>query len=406
MIFPALLLLSLPGGCSGPVPQAGSGPTPANRSTDGPAPRPAAEDLPAYLPLLTDKRVAAVVNHTSTIGSRHLVDSLRERQVDIVRIFAPEHGFRGEADAGAHILDDKDPKTGIPLLSLYGKRKKPRPEDLAGIDIVLFDIQDVGVRFYTYLSTLTYVMEACADAGIPVLLLDRPNPNGHYVDGPVLDTGYASFVGLHPVPVVHGMTFGEYAGMLVGENWLHATRPCRLTVIPCRHYDHTRFYELPLRPSPNLPNMRAVYLYPSLCFFEGTAISVGRGTDKQFQVYGAPRLAAGDYRFVPVPKPGAMSPPHQDKECRGFDLSDISLEPLRRKACIDLTFLIEAHKHYADPSEFFLRGLFFDKLAGRDTLRKQLAEGRSEAEIRESWNRDIVHFKAIRKRYLLYRDFE
>jgi uncharacterized protein YbbC (DUF1343 family) len=401
------LLVSLQAACSGLTLEPGAlHPDQHACTTEIVEPQPAAHNLQALLPLLDGKRVAAVVNHTSTVGTRHLVDTLLERGVRISRIFAPEHGFRGTADAGEPILDATDPSSAIPVLSLYGSRKKPRPEDLADIDIVIFDIQDVGVRFYTYLSTLTYVLEACADAGIPVLVLDRPNPNGHYVDGPVLDTAFASFVGLHPVPVVYGMTIGEYARMVVGEQWLHTDRPCLLTVLPCLDYDHTVHYKLPIKPSPNLPNMRAVYLYPSLCFFEGTPVSVGRGTDRQFQVLGAPEWTTGDFRFVPVPTPGAMSPPQQGKECRGVDLSDIPLETLRQSRAINLSYLVDAIAQYPHRSDFFLKGLFFDKLAGQDTLRRQLTEGRSAAEIRSSWLHGIRRFKDIRKKYLLYMDFE
>ena len=252
-----------------------------------------------YFDLINNKNIALVVNQTSTIGETHLADTLQQLGITIKTIFAPEHGFRGKADAGEKVVDGIDLKTGIPLLSLYGKNKKPKPAQLAGIDVVIFDIQDVGARFYTYISTMHYVMEACAENGVEVLVLDRPNPNGHYVDGPILDPAYQSFVGMHPIPIVHGMTIAEYARMVNGEGWLKAGIQCDLSTIPCENYNHETVYELPIKPSPNLPNNRSIYLYPSLCFFEGTTISVGRGTNTQFQVYGHSDLAIGDYEFTP-----------------------------------------------------------------------------------------------------------
>lgn len=363
---------------------------------------PAAERLGEYLPLLQGKKIGAVVNHTSLVGPSHLVDTLLGLGVGIGRIFAPEHGFRGNADAGEHVKDGRDASTGIAVVSLYGSRKKPAPADLAGLDLVLFDIQDVGVRFYTYISTLAYVMEACAENGIPLLLLDRPNPNGHYVDGPVLDTSLRSFVGMHPVPVVYGMTIGEYARMVNGEGWLPRDMHCALTVIPCSGYDHGTFYELPVKPSPNLPNMRAIHLYPSLCFFEGTEVSVGRGTDKQFQVYGAPGMTSGDFMFTPQPREGARNPPHLGQECRGHDLSALDVRELRRRRTLDLHYLAEAWNSYGDKENFFLKGGFFEKLAGSKALRLQIQQQTPEKAIRETWQEGLASFQQVRRKYLLY----
>ncbi len=277
---------------------------------------------------------------------------------------------------------------------------------LAGVDLVLFDIQDVGARFYTYISTLTYVMEACAENGIPMLVLDRPNPNGHFVDGPVLQKAFASFVGLHEVPVVYGMTIGEYARMVNGEGWLANSVKCQLEVVPCTGYDHRTHYELPIKPSPNLPNMTAVLLYPSLCFFEGTVVSVGRGTEKQFQVIGAPGATVGDFSFTPEPKPGATNPPQQGKKCRGYDLSGLSGDSLRQQKGIDLSFLLKFYREFPDKANFFLKTSHFDALAGSGELKQQIIEGKTEAEIRESWQAGLRIFKEIRKKYLLYVDFE
>ncbi|MFZ4376366.1 MAG: exo-beta-N-acetylmuramidase NamZ family protein, partial [Saprospiraceae bacterium] len=263
-----------------------------------------AERTSEYLPLLKGKNIGLVVNQTSTIGHIHLVDSLINLGLNIKKIFAPEHGFRGSADAGEKISDSKDPKTGLPIISIYGSKKAPDKADLEGIDLLIFDIQDVGTRFYTYISTLHYVMLSCADNNIPLMVFDRPNPNGHFVDGPILDVAYQSFVGMHPIPIVHGLTIGEYASMINGENWLGMNKKCSLKVITCLNYNHSMVYNLPIPPSPNLPNMRSIYLYPSICFFEGTPISLGRGTNKQFQVLGAPNMNAGDFTFTPVSKPG------------------------------------------------------------------------------------------------------
>jgi uncharacterized protein YbbC (DUF1343 family) len=370
-----------------------------------PAPAPAAENIEACLNLLKGKRIGAVVNHTSMVGETHLVDTLLKLGIRIEKIYAPEHGFRGTASAGEHVKDGKDAATGIPLISLYGSKKKPGREELANIDLVLFDIQDVGARFYTYISTMSYVMEACAEKGLPMLVLDRPNPNGHYVDGPVLQKKYSSFVGLHEVPVVHGMTVGEYARMVNGEGWLAGGVQCDLTVIPCENYDHKTRYELPVKPSPNLPNMRAIYLYPSICFFEGTEVSVGRGTDKQFQVLGAPGFSGGDFTFIPKPMEGAQNPPHEGKTCRGFDLTVLKTEDLRQRNSLDLSYLFTFYNGFDNKEGFFLKNLFFDKLAGGTELRQQIIAGKTEVEIRESWQPGLERFMAIRKKYLLYPDF-
>ncbi len=351
-----------------------------------------AESIQEYGPRLLDKRVALVANKSSRIGNVHLVDSLRSYGVDLVKIFAPEHGFRSNADAGEHINNEIDEKTGIPIVSLYGKNKKPSPEILKGIDLVIYDIQDVGVRFYTYISTLHYLMEACAELDIPVLVLDRPNPNGDYVDGPVLDTAFKSFVGMHPVPVVYGMTVGEYAQMINGEGWLKGGIQCDLTIQPCKNYKRTMRYELPVKPSPNLPNYRSIRLYPSLCFFEGTTVSVGRGTAFPFQVFGAPYLK-GDFSFIPKSGPGSKYPKHENKPCFGADLREGST-----MQSLNLDWLISAYKQ--QPKDFF--NSFFEKLAGTNELRKQLENGLSVEEIRASWKEDLKRFIVLRSRYLVY----
>ena len=361
-----------------------------------------AAQMESYLPMLKNKSVALLVNQTSMVGKTHLVDTLLKQNINVQKIFAPEHGFRGNADAGEHVKDGKDAKTGIPLVSLYGKNRKPSPAYLEGIDVVVFDVQDVGVRFYTYISTLSYVMEACAENNIDFMVLDRPNPNGHYVDGPVLKKGFESFIGLHHVPVVHGMTVGEYAKMVNGEGWLKNKIKCKLIVIPCKHYTHQTFYELPIKPSPNLPNIRSVYLYPSLGFFEGTQVSVGRGTTKQFQIYGHPDFTKGDFTFIPQSRVGAKHPKHEGKTCHGFDLTKLSLDEFRTEGRINLNYLIHFYKNFEDKKSFFLKNKFFDKLAGNSTLRWQIINGKSEATIRKSWQKDLDLFKKKRAKYLLY----
>lgn len=357
-----------------------------------------------YFPLLKNKRVGLVINQTSLINKTHLVDSLLSSGINVKKIYAPEHGFRGEEDAGADINDQKDKKTGIPLISIYGKKMKPTKEDLEGVDIIVFDIQDVGARFYTYISTLHYVMEACAENKIPLLVLDRPNPNGHYVDGPVMEPGYTSFVGLDPLPVVYGLTMGELAKMINGEHWLKDGIQSDLKVIPCKNYDHTTRYELPINPSPNLRNMRAIYLYPSICFFEGTIVSVGRGTDHPFEVFGYPGYNLGSFMFMPKSIPGSLDPPYKDKQCTGTSLVSVPLEELKSLSKLRLDYLLNYFKMYGK-DDFFLKTLYFDKLAGTDRFRKQILVGKSEEEIRDSWREGLDAFKIKRKRYLMYKDF-
>lgn len=354
-----------------------------------------------YLSLLQNKKVGLVVNQTSMVGKQHLVDFLLSKKIKVVAIFAPEHGFRGDHSAGEKVKSSIDPKTKLPVFSLYGAYKKPNEEQLKQVDILVFDIQDVGARFYTYISTLHYVMEACAEQHKPLLVLDRPNPNGFYVDGPILDTAYRSFVGMHPVPVVHGCTIAEYARMINGEGWLKNKMTCDLTVVKMKNYTHQTAYTLPVKPSPNLPNMSSIYLYPSLCFFEGTPYSVGRGTDKPFERVGKPGCTIGDDSFTPVNMPGvAEHPPHEGKLCRGFLLSSYgnNLAPYQGK--INLFWIIELYKNDTQQAAFFTP--FFDKLAGTDMLRKQIIAGKTEEEIRKSWEPGLKKYKNMRRKYLLY----
>lgn len=364
--------------------------------------RTGAENLSAYLPLLKGKRVGVVVNHASTVGESHLVDLLLSEGVRVRTIFAPEHGFRGQADAGEHVKDGLDSRSGLPIVSLYGKHKKPAAADLEKIDLILFDIQDVGVRFYTYLSTLHYVMEAAAENKMAVVVLDRPNPNGDRIDGPVLQKAFRSFVGLHPVPILYAMTIGEYAGMINGEGWLKGALKADLTVIPLKNYRHSDFYHLPVKPSPNLPNDLSIALYPSLALFEGTVISAGRGTTRQFQLYGAPGYTQKGFSFIPLPREGAGHPKHKDKRCYGVDLSGLSPEEAKNGGEMDLAYLLDAYRHYDDKKNFFLQNNFFDRLAGTDRLRKQIIAGKSERDIRMSWQAGLAKFKGVRERYLLY----
>lgn len=362
-----------------------------------------AERTDKYFPLIREKKIAVVANHTSTLGETHLVDSLVSAGFAVESVFSPEHGFRGSAAAGEHVKDGIDTKTGVKLVSLYGKKRKPAPQDLQDIDIVLFDMQDVGIRFYTYVSTMTYVMEACAEQRIPFLLLDRPNPNGHYVDGPVLESKFSSFVGLHPVPVVHGMTLGEYAQMVNEEGWLEGGIKCELRIIPVSGYTHTSLYQLPEKPSPNLPNMSAVYLYPSLAFFEGTIMSVGRGTDHPFQVFGHPDLKPAPFSFTPEPRPEAPNPRLDGELCHGYDLREFGSRFIRNYRQIYLFWLIESYRDLGGDPEFFTP--YFDKLAGTDLLRKQIISGLDEARIRETWQESLDEFMKVRKKYLIYPDF-
>ena len=366
-----------------------------------------AERTDQYLKLLQGKTVALVINQTSKVGNRLLVDTLKDLGINIKVIFAPEHGFRGKADAGEQVSNGVDPGTGISVVSLYGKKTKPSAEDLTGVNVVIFDIQDVGCRFYTFLSTLQYVMEACAENGKDLIILDRPNPNGYYVDGPVLDMQYKSFVGISKIPVVYGLTLGEYATMVKGEKWIKNAEKLTLKVITCVDYDHSTRYKLPVSPSPNLRNERAVFLYPSLCFFEGTNVSVGRGTDHPFQIIGSPyTVMDSGFTFVPVSKPGATDPPSRGELCKGYDLRNPIKELNTESIGVNLKYLLKMYSLTTDKDKFFTKPDFFDKLAGTDELRKQIIAGKTEAEIRASWQPALKEYKAIRKKYLLYRDFE
>lgn len=367
----------------------------------------AAERTEQYLHLLAGKKIAIVANQTSTIGNTHLVDSLVSLKIDVKKVFAPEHGFRGEAGAGEHIKDGKDVKSGLPIVSLYGKNKRPSAEMLKGINIIVFDIQDVGARFYTYISTMHNVMEAAAENNIEVIILDRPNPNGFYIDGPILKMEYQSFVGMHPIPVVHGCTVGELAQMINGEGWLKDKKKCALTVIPCENYSHSDLYNLPIQPSPNLPNMSAVYLYPSLCWFEGTTVSVGRGTDTPFQIIGYPGNSTGKYEFTPKDIAGvASNPPHENKKCMGHNLHEFGEFYITSSKELYLEWLFGLYEKCDDKSKFFTNEKFFDQLAGTDKVRKLLMAGTTASDMRKSWVSDISAYKVIRKKYLLYTDFE
>ena len=362
-----------------------------------------AEQFDSYLPKLSGKNIGMVVNQTSVIGNQHLVDVLvnqNQSNFQIVRIFSPEHGFRGQAEAGETIVDGADSKTGIPIVSLYGKTKKPTPEHLFDLDIVVFDIQDVGARFYTYISTMHYIMEACAENGKKVLILDRPNPNGHYVDGPVLELEFKSFVGMHPIPIVHGMTVGELAIMINEEGWLEGGVKCELEVIPVKNYTHTTSYSLPINPSPNLPNNLSVALYPSLCLFEGTQISVGRGTYYPFTMIGYPDPVFGSFTFTPVSIQGmSTDPKHKDLACYGINFSETP--PPKG---LSLKYLIEFYNKSDFKDEFFRS--YINLLAGTAQLANQIKQGRSEDEIKATWQEGLTKFKSIRKKYLLYPDYE
>ncbi len=361
-----------------------------------------AERMDAYLPKLKGKAVAIVANPTSKVGGEHLVDTLLARGVEVKRIMSPEHGFRGDAEAGEKVKGGKDPETGLPVISLYGSHKKPKPEDLKGIDLILFDIQDVGARFYTYISTLHYVMEAAAEEDKRVMVLDRPNPNGFYVDGPVLDTAFRSFIGMHPVPIAHGMTVGEYARMIDGEGWLKGGVECGLEVIECANYEHGDRYELPVDPSPNLAQMSAIYLYPSLCLFEGTVVSAGRGTERPFTMIGHPEFEGEAHSFVPRSIPGKSSnPKHEGDTCRGFDLLETGRTKMKDEGGICLSWLIRMHDVLGDKTDFFHKKRF-DRLAGTDSLRIGIEKGMSEEAIRESWEKGLEKFRKMREGYLLY----
>jgi uncharacterized protein YbbC (DUF1343 family) len=360
-----------------------------------------AESTGEYLPLIEGKKIAVLTNQTGTIGDTHLVDSLVSLKINIVAILSPEHGFRGDADAGEHVKSSIDEKTGIPIKSLYdGDTGKPSADLMKEIDVLLFDLQDVGVRFYTYLTTMARMMDACAEHGVKMIVLDRPNPLGFYVDGPILDLKYKSAVGWLPIPTVHGMTLGELAGMINGEGWLPDGMQCDLEVVKCKNYTHATMYKLPIKPSPNLPNMRSIYLYPSICYFEATPVSLGRGTDKPFQIYGHPNMKGYDFKFTPRSVPGAKYPPQLNRECYGVDLSkEPSIEEIN-KAGINLEYVIDAYNNLNLDDHFFRS--FFELLIGRDYIRKMIKQGKSADEIKATWADEVAKFKIQRKPYLLY----
>ncbi len=384
---------------------------------------PGAERMNVYLPLLKGKSVAVFANQTSLVRHTNLVDTLVKRGIKVVKIFGPEHGFRGDADAGEKVGNAIDKKTGINVISLYGKHEKPTPEDLADVDIMIFDIQDVGTRFYTFISSLQVYMEAAFENSKPLLILDRPNPNGFYVDGPVLDPKFKSFVGMQPVPIVYGMTLGEYAFMIAGEDWLtyeankkydyfkttkaSADTSFHFLVIKCLNYNHKSKYVLPVRPSPSLPSIQSIYWYPSTCLFEGTSLSEGRGTNKPFQVFGAPSLPKNLFSFKPHPMEGAKSSKHYGEVCYGWNLSGTPQQVLKKiDNKIQIKWIIQAYKLFPDKEKFFLSTNGFNRLAGNDILMQQIKDGVSENEIRKSWEPALSNFKKIRKKYLLYKDFD
>ena len=361
-----------------------------------------AEQTNVYLPLLKNKRIAIFSNHTGMIGNKHLLDVLLENKINVVAIFSPEHGFRGNADAGEHVSSSVDSKTGVPILSLYdGKLGRPSEESMRKFDLLIVDIQDVGLRFYTYYASMVRLMDACAEYNRKMLILDRPNPNGHYVDGPILDMKYKSSVGWLPIPIVHGMTLGELALMVNGERWLPASRICDITVIKCKNYTHQTMYELPIPPSPNLPNMKAVYLYPSTCYFEATPVSLGRGTQLPFQIYGHPNMLGYDYTFTPQSIPGAKNPPQLNRICHGVNLSELSNEEIWKKG-VDLSYLIDAYRNL-NMDDYFFRP-FFELLTGRDYVRKMIKQGKNADEIKAMWKEDVDKFKIQRKPYLIYEE--
>lgn len=384
---------------------------------------PGAERISVYLPLIKGKRVGIFANQTSMVGNVHLVDTLKKSGVDVRVIFGPEHGFRGTADAGEKVGNYVDEKTGIPVVSLYGTKRRPSAEDLKDVDILIFDIQDVGVRFYTFISSLQEYMEAAMENSKPLLILDRPNPNGFYVDGPVLDAKFKSFVGMQPVPIVYGMTIAEYALMIAGEKWLSekanqkyayylmahnsTDTPFHFQIIKCQNYTHRSKYVLPIKPSPNLPEIQSVYLYPSTCLFEGTVLSEGRGTDKPFEVFGHPLLPHNLYSFVPKPNEGAKSSKHYYETCYGWNVHGTPEEVLKKVGShIQLKWLMGAYKLFPGKDSFFLKTNSFNRLAGNDMLMQQIRSGVSEQQIRKSWEPALSEFKQVRKKYLLYPDFE
>jgi uncharacterized protein YbbC (DUF1343 family) len=365
-----------------------------------------AERTALYYSKLKGKKIACVVNHTSVVGETHLVDTLLSMGIDVKVLFVPEHGFRGKAADGAVIKDGVDPKTGVPIVSLYGAfgaDKQPSKEDLEDIELVIFDTQDVGVRCYTYISTMHYVMESCAANEIPFMVLDRPNPNGFYVDGPVLEKEFSSYIGIHKIPLVHGLTVGELAGMINEEGWLREGKKVDLTVIPCKNYTHDSFYKLPVKPSPNLPNARSVLLYPSLVFFEGTTVSIGRGTDKQFQVIGHPDIKHRSFMFTPLPNEGSTKPPQQGKVCYGENLQSLSIGSLMEAEKIRLEWIIDYYNSLKDlDTPFFLKTNYINKLTGTDAFQQQIKDGWTEEEIRDSWEPALSDYKKLRKKYLIY----
>lgn len=394
-ILPALLLISMWLQCSNKKPVDDQTILPETEVVKT-SPVPGAEQLEILLPMLKNKNVGLVVNHTSLVGKTHLADTLKSRGVAIKKVFAPEHGFRGSAADGETFKDGFDTRTGLPLISLYGSNKKPTAEQLADLDVVIFDIQDVGTRFYTYISTMHYVMEACAEHNKKMIVLDRPNPNGNYVDGPIREPDLKSFVGMHPIPVVHGLTVGELALMINGEGWLDNGVKCDVEIVPIKNWKHEDFYSLPVKPSPNLPNDQAVKLYPSICFFEGTQISVGRGTQTPFLVLGNPLLKDLPYQFTPVDIPGmSINPPHENKLCYGIDLSNV---PAERE--LTLKYLLDFYQRYPEKEKFFISS--FDRLAGTTKLKEQIKQGMSEEQIKETWKTGLDEFKKMRLKYLIY----
>ena len=361
-----------------------------------------AEQTNDYLPILKNKRIAVFSNHTGMVGNKHLLDVLLENKINVVAIFSPEHCFRGNADAGEHVSSSVDQKTGVPILSLYdGQLGKPSEDSMRKFDLLIVDIQDVGLRFYTYYASMVRLMDACAEYNRKMLILDRPNPNGHYVDGPILDMKYKSGVGWLPIPVVHGMTLGELALMVNGERWLPASRICDITVIKCKNYTHQTMYQLPIPPSPHLPNMKAVYLYPSICYFEATPVSLGRGTQLPFQVYGHPNMTGYNYSFTPQSTSGAKNPPQLGRLCHGVNLSELSEEEIRKKG-VDLSYLIDAYRNL-NMDDYFFRP-FFERLIGTDYVRKMIEQGKDADEIKAMWKEDVEKFKVQRRPYLLYEE--
>ena len=354
-----------------------------------------------YRPLIMGQRVGLVINQTSIVENQNLMDYLLSKNINVVKIFTPEHGFRGLAEAGEQVQDQRDPRTGLPVISLYGKNKKPTGDQLKDVDLMIFDIQDVGVRFYTYISTLHYVMEACVENGKELLVFDRPNPNGDYIAGPVLKPEFSSFVGMDPIPVVHGCTIGELARMINGEGWLDNHQKCDLLIIPMKDYTHSLHYSLPVKPSPNLPNDRAIRLYPSLCFFEATSASIGRGTPFPFQVIGYPDQRFGDFQFIPESLEGVASNPKQlGKKCYGIDLRKLEVLPQ-----FTLSYFLDFYHQFKNEKDFLTRERWFNLLAGTDQLIKDIRSGKSEKEIEDGWKVDLQHYQSIRRKYLLYPDF-